>query len=475
MHPLAPLFNFSSIAVVGASDGASHGSASYRALQELGYVGRYFPVNPRREQVHGLRAYPDAAALPEAVEAAVIVVSRDQVLPAVQACVERGVRMVVVISAGFSEADADGHALQSELAALARAGDLLLVGPNCLGVASLRNACAASTAPGLGQARAGSVGVVSQSGGLLNEVVTYCSARRLGFSHLASTGNEAGVTLADVLDYLVQDPSTEVILLIVETVRDRELFDRAADRALAAGKPIVALKLGVSEKGAAATLTHTGADSGSDAEHDELFRRKGIIRAHDLDELVEMGVLLSGAAPLLRRRRLERAGVVEISGGGKNLICDAAAASGIDLPELSPASKSTLQACLPPYVTASNPLDTGLAWGAPAMDQIYPLALQTFASQPDIDVVISRFTIPPSGGLGSVRKRLDEMLAARAAHPDGLFVVLSRTADRFSDEWARAIEEHDVLFLQGYGRGLRALGQLAEYTRRLHRREVAAV
>jgi acyl-CoA synthetase (NDP forming) len=123
---------------------------------------------------------------------------------------------------------------------------------------------------------------------------------------------------------------------------------------------------------------------------------------------------------------------------------------------------------LPSYVTASNPLDTGLAWGAPEMERIYPLALRIFASQPEVDLVISRFTIPRSGELGIVRRRLDEMLEARAANPNRLFVVLSRSADHFSDEWAQAIEEHDLVFLQGYGRGLRALGRLAEYSKRLH-------
>ncbi len=469
MHRLDALFRFSSVAVVGASEGSSYGSGPYRALQALGFPGSYVPVNPRRDQVHGVRAYPDVASLPADVDMAVVVVGRELVVPSLVAAADRGARAAVVISAGFVEADERGAELQAELSALARRRDILVVGPNCFGVASVIDRCAAFTGSGLENARTGNVAVLSNSGGLLNEVISYGNARGIGFSRLASTGNEAGVTGAEILDYYVEDPHTDVILAILEAVRDPALFVEVAGRAVAARKPIVALKLGASEKAAQSALTHTGALAGSDDVYSALFRQKGITRVADIDELVEMGALLSGAVPVLRRRPLERAAVIEISGGGKGLVCDAAERAGVGLPELAAETISALEAVLPAGTRVSNPLDTGLTWGGSSMDDFYARGLQALACDPSVDVVVSRFTVPRDGGIGSLRARVDELKAAREAHPDRLFAVLSRTADRFADEWASVVGDERLVFLQGYGRGLWALGRLAEYSRYLRR------
>ncbi|MDE3192601.1 MAG: acetate--CoA ligase family protein [Chloroflexota bacterium] len=467
-HRLAPLFSARSIAVVGASE-QGYGAGPGNALRAIGYDGRWYPVNPKRLEVQGVRCYPDVADIPERIDLAVIVVGRDRVPATLAACAERGARAAVVVSAGFAESGERGAQLQRELSRVARDRGVLVVGPNCFGVASLVTRSAGFTGHGLGSARRGSVAVLSNSGGLLNEVISYGNARGIAFSHLASTGNEAGVTGADVLDFYVDDPATEVVLAILETVRDPRLFVEVADRARTAGKPIVVLKIGSSEKAARAALTHTGALAGSDAVYSALFRQKGILRVRDLDELVEVGALLSGASPVLRRRRLERAAIVEISGGGKGLACDAAAAAGLELPDLSPAVASALDGFVAPGARIENPLDTGLTWGGADMERLYPRALDALASEDAIDVVVSRFTIPADGPLGPIRARVDEMIAAREAHPDRLFVVLSRTCDRFSDEWRRVLADDRVLFVQGYGRGLASLGALARYSRHLRR------
>lgn len=469
-HPLFPLFSFKSIAVVGASESSSFGSGPYKALQDVGFQGAYYPVNPRRSEVHGVKAYPDPSQIPEAIGAAAIVVGRERVLGAVKACVARGARAFAIISAGFVEADAEGARLQQELTEYVRQEGLLLAGPNGFGVASVVNRCAAFTGSGLNQSRAGNVGVVSSSGGLLNEVISYGNARRLGFSHLASLGNEAGVTNADVLDFFVDDPNTDVVLMVAETIRDPARFQEAARRAQAARKPIAVLKIGASEKAAQATLTHTGALAGSDAVYDALFKQLNVTRVADIDELIEVGALFSGSVDVLRRRPVERAAVIEISGGGKGLVCDTAAAAGVDLPDLAPQTSAALRAVLPDNVEPSNPLDTGGAsWSAPEMAQLYPAVLDALAAQPDLDVIVSRFTVPRAGGIESIAPRLEEMKAARARHPDRLFAVLSRTSDQFSPAWGDAIAADNLVFLQGYGKGPRALGYLAHYSRRLRR------
>ena len=423
MHRLDPLFSFSSLAVVGASESSGYGSGPYRSLQAIGFKGQYFPVNPRRAEVHGVRAYPDVASLPSEVDAALIVVGRELVVPSVAAAADRGARAFVIVSAGFLEADERGAELQAQLSALARERGILAIGPNCFGVASIVDRTAAFVGSGLGEARTGNVAVLSNSGGLLNEVISYGNARGIGFSRLASTGNEAGLTGADVLDYYVDDPHTDVILAILEAVRDPALFLQVADRAVAARTPLVVLKLGASEKAARSALTHTGARAGSDEVISALFRQKGITRVNDIDELVEMGCLLSGAVPVLRRRPLERTAVMEISGGGKGLVCDTAARAGVELPDLAPATVAGLEACLPKGTHVSNPLDTGLTWNGSAMDPFYARGLRLLAADPSVDVVLSRYTVPREGSLGPLRARVEELKEVRAEYPDRLFGV----------------------------------------------------
>lgn len=467
MHRLSSLFDFSSIAVVGASDTNHTGLGTYRALQTLGFEGRYYPINPRRAEVHGLKAYADLASLPEVPEMVVIAIPREGVPDVVEAAAERGVKAVVILSAGFLELDELGAELQSRISATARASGLLVNGPNCLGLASVvrRTAACSMSVQGL---RPGNVGVISNSGGLMNEVMSCGGGRGIGFTHLVSSGNEAGVTSADVIDFFVEDPDTHVILGILETARDSELFVRAAERALAARKPVVVLKMGSSEKAARSTLTHTGAMAGSDAVYSALFRQKGIIRVNDIDELVEMGALFSASIGVLRGHRLERTAIIEISGGGKGLVSDTAAAAGVELPDLPKDMVESLRERLPDFIEPSNPMDTGGSWGEPVKAQVYPIVLEAFASQPDVDIVLSRYTVPRTGEMGPLNQRLDEMEAARTAHPDRLFGILSRTSDQFCDEWAEVIRERHIPFVQGYGRGLRAIARLAEYSRAVH-------
>jgi acetyltransferase len=314
----------------------------------------------------------------------------------------------------------------------------------------------------------GNVGVISNSGGLLNEVMSCGTGRGVGFSHLVSSGNEAGVTAADLVDFFVDDPATDVILGILESVRDAPLFVAAAERALAARKPIAILKMGSSEKAARSTATHTGAMAGSDVVYSALFRQKGIVRVGDIDELVDMGALFSASIGVLRGRRLERTAIIEISGGGKGLVADTAAAAGVELPDLTDRAVEELRAKLPDGVEPTNPLDTLGSWGDATKPTIYPIVLETFASEPEVDVILSRYTVPRTGELGPLAARLSELDAARAAHPDRLFGILSRTSDQFADAWLDAVRERNLAFLQGYGRGLKAVAKLANYSRAVH-------
>ena len=467
MHRLSPLFAFSSVAVVGASDTNHTGMGTHRALQALGYEGRFYPINPRRPEVHGLQAYPDLASLPEAPEMVVIAIPREGVADAIDAAAERGAKAAVILSAGFLELDELGAQLQARISATARSSGLLVNGPNCLGLASIVNRTAACSM-GVQGLRPGQVGVISNSGGLMNEVMSRGTGLGIGFSHLVSSGNEAGVTSADVIDFFVDDPATDVILGILETARDPKLFVQASERALAARKPLVILKMGSSEKAARSTLTHTGAMAGSDAVYTALFRQKGVIRVNDIDELVETGALFAASIDVLRSRRMERTAIIEISGGGKGLASDTAAAAGVELPDLPEHVAARLRKELPDFIDPTNPMDSGGSWGDATKPMVYPIVLEAFASQPEVDVVLSRYTVPREGPIGPLEQRLAEMETARAAHPDRLFGILSRTTDQFCEEWADVIRERRIPFVQGYGRGLRTIARLADYSRAVH-------
>jgi acyl-CoA synthetase (NDP forming) len=467
VHRLDPLFRFSTVAMVGATDSTRIGGAPYQGLRDLGFEGTFYPINPRREQVYGLRAYPDPASLPTDVEAAVVAIGRDGVVSAVRALADRGARAITLPGGGFGEYDDHGKALQAELVAVARERDLLLIGPNCFGAASIANKCAIFSGLGLDKLKLGNVAVISNSGGVLLEVMTYGTARGMGFSHIVSSGNEAVVTAADLLDYFVDDPATDVVMMIIETIRRPDVFMQAAERAAAARKPIVVLKMGASVKGARSALTHTAALSGSDAVYDAAFRQAGVTRVHDLDDFIEMGVLYSGAIEALRRRPLERVAVIEISGGGKELICDAAEAAGVELPDPTPETVAAIRPSLNPEVEVSNPLDTTGNWNSPWIPQVYPAAMRAYAQQPDVDIIVSRYCGPRTGEIGVLRERLDELAAARAEYPHILHTTFSRTSDQVCEEWLDAVREYNVLFLQGYARGFRALGRLAAYSRYL--------
>ena len=464
-HRLNPIFDFSSVAVVGASDSGGTGGRVYGALQRLGYDGVYYPINARTDRVQGMQAYPNVSSLPDTPEMVVIAVPRDAVPSVIDECAVRGVKASVILAAGFVERDEHGAKLQKQISATARESGLLVVGPNCLGIVSVVNKCCGFS--GAPPTRSGNVAIISHSGGLMNEVMWSGGARGVAFSHVASVGNEAGVTSADLIDYFVADPATDVILAIIESVRDPQGFVASCSKALDAAKPLVVLKMGLSVKAAHSAATHTGALAGSPAVHEALFRQKGVIQVHDLDELVDMAALFSHAVAPLRARRMERAAIIEISGGGAGLICDTAVAAGVELPELSPEGAEKLQAQLT-GIFATNPIDTGGSWGDANKKDIYPACLEAFASEPGIDIVVSRYTIPQSGELGALQDRLRELELARAAHPDRFFPILSRTSVQFSPTWLDAVVEQRLAFLQGYGRGLRALGCLVKYSRAVH-------
>lgn len=388
MMPLRELFNPASIALVGATDKSGWSIAAFTNLRRYGFPGPVHLVNPRSDVVHGRRAHRSLGALPEPVDLAYVMVPTAAVLPVLEEGARAGVRNYVVLTAGFGETGEEGRAREAEIAAFASGNGLNLLGPNGNGFI---NATAGITPYGLPIApplTAGALGVVLQSGALASSVLAFAQARNVGLSLLTAMGNEATISVTDVLDHLVDDPATRVIALFLESVRHPEEFARVALRARAAGKPIVALKVGRSRLASRTARAHTGALVGDDTEIDAAFRGLGVIRVRSLEDLVITAGLLAETGPLPG----PRLGVVTPSGGASELIADRAEDEGLSLPPFGERTAARLREILPAFGAVRNPLDVT---GYVVVDRtLLARALAIVAEDPGVDVVVLQSELP---------------------------------------------------------------------------------
>jgi acyl-CoA synthetase (NDP forming) len=352
---LDALFSPRSIAVVGASQNPQKvGGMPVQLLRRLGYAGAIYPVNPAAAEVQGLKAFASIAELPQPIDMAIVAVPADGVEQAVEQLIAHEGRAAVVLSSGFAEMGEQGAAVQARIAARARASGLALLGPNCLGVMNLRKSVFAtfSPAPLAGAPQAGTVAIVSQSGAF--GAYAYSLARKggLGLSHWVTTGNEAAVSVADVIDWLADDADTKVILAYIEGARDGAALQRALAKARAAGKPVIVTKVGRTEAGARAAMSHTASLSGEDAVYQAVFDATGAIRARTVDEMFRLGQAFAMGTPPAGRRLA----IVTVSGGVGTLMADAASDEGLELPPLPAGVAEALRARIL-FCATDNPVD----------------------------------------------------------------------------------------------------------------------
>ena len=326
------LFAPRAVALFGASGDASKNTARpQRFMRMHGYTGRIIPVNPGRSEVLGEPAYASLADAPGEIDHAFIMVAAAQVEAALEQCAARSVTVATIYSDGFAEAGPAGAERERRLIERARALGVRVIGPNSIGLANLANG-AILTVNAILQMNPlprGGASVVSQSGTMIGTLLSRGAARGLGFAKLVSVGNEADIGVGELVDMLADDPDTKVILLFLETLRDAERLARATARAHAAGKPVVAYKLGRSDLGVALARSHTGALAGSDAAIDAYFRRCGIVRVDMLETLIEIVPLVTGRAPPQLRGK-PRVAVVTTTGGGAASVLDRLGTLGIE-------------------------------------------------------------------------------------------------------------------------------------------------
>ena len=462
MNTAAQLFRFSGIVIVGATPRNSFAGQVLGGLKSVGYTGNVACVNPNAEPVGDVPAYATLAGVPFPFEAAVIVVRADRVASVLIECGERGVRGATIVAGGFVESGPAGAALQAEIVSIAERYGMAICGPNCMGFVSLHDRISSYARANLPQIPGG-VAVISHSGGMLNEVLNYGEYRGIHFSTLISSGNEAVCTVADYVDYLVDDDRTTTIGLIVEGMRSSDRVRAAFERAVGARKPIVAIKLGTSALAAAATMTHTGAIAGSSELFVALAKQYGVTIVEDLEELCESLLLFSQARRLIAKPAVRGLAAIEVSGGGKNLICDLAARRALELPLLGVLTAERIAPILGDLSAPSNPIDLASSWDIPSSFAQHDAILDALAADGGYDMVASRVTVLPSGSIDSALEhgRIVERAAAR--HPAMLFTVLGRASDAINPEWQRFCAESGVLYLQGYRRGIGALANLSAY------------
>lgn len=359
MAALDRLLKPRSAAIVGASaDTTKLTGRPLVYLEKYGFTGAIYPVNPRYQTIGGHRCYADIVALPQPPDVAIVLLGASKVAEAVRQLAAIGTGAAIVLASGFAETGPEGQRRQDELKRAA--GAMRLLGPNAIGLVNVsdRIVLSASNALVTEDIVPGTVALVSQSGGILGSLLSRAQALGIGFSKLIATGNECDLEVSDFIDHLVDDPATSVIALYLEGLRKPKAFQAAVLRARAAGKPVVAFKVGRSESGARSAVSHTGALAGSDAAYDALFRQFGVIRAERYSDLLDIPLALAHGRAL----KGNRVAIVTSTGGAASLLADAVGGAAFETPPPDDATAARLKSLAIEGATLDrNPIDVTLA------------------------------------------------------------------------------------------------------------------
>ncbi|MCX2861750.1 acetate--CoA ligase family protein [Paucibacter sp. PLA-PC-4] len=383
MDAISRLLKPRSVAIIGASaDAAKTAGRPVSYLVKHGFAGDIYPVNPKVNRIGELTCYPDIASLPAVPDVGIVLLGAERAHLAVRDLAARGTAAAIVLASGYTETGEEGARRQQQL--IEAAGSMRLLGPNTIGLVNLTDniVLSATGALEMDHFPVGSIGVVSQSGGILGSLLSRAAARGIGLSKLISTSNEVDLELADFIDHLADDEATKVIALYVETVRNPEKFRIAALKAARAGKPVVAFKIGRSEAGAKAAVSHTGALAGADSMYDALFRQTGVIRAQTFADLLDIPAALSTGRVL----RGNRVAILTSTGGAGTLVSDSLGVNGFETPAPDPQTAEALRALQTGDHAAldRNPIDVTLAGLQP---DLLRGAIKTLLASPSYDAL----------------------------------------------------------------------------------------
>lgn len=393
------IFSPTTVAVVGASRNPDKiGNIVLRNILESGYKGKVFPINPNASEILGLKAYAKMSDIDEKVDQAIINIPAKSVLESLIECGEVGTKSVVVISAGFKEVGYEGVQLEKQSVDVCRKYGMRMLGPNVIGYIDTWTPINATFAPKM--ALKGNIGFASQSGALCTSLLDWSLQAGIGFSKFISVGNKADLTESDMLEIMSGDPKTQVIVIYIESVVNGPRFIEVAQR-VTKKKPVIVLKSGVSEAGARAASSHTGALAGSDVAVETSFNQMGILRAHSLSELFDLAVALS-SQPVPKGDRLA---VVTNAGGPGVLTADACEMRGLKMASLAPETIANLRENLGPEAAVNNPVDVV----GDADINRYSFGLRTVLKDPNVDSIIALLSptaVLPAENLADLLKQL---------------------------------------------------------------------
>ena len=380
-HELHSMFYPKSVAVVGASPKPSGwgGTTFLVRLQKLGFPGELYPINPKADEILGLKAYPKVSAIPEPVDLVIVAISAPGVPQVLEDCITAGVRNVHIFASGFSETgEEEGRLLEKQIKEIISRGNLRVVGPNCMGLWVPASKLAAW---GVKPAGSGSVAFVSQSGGHGEILTAYAQGLGVYFSKLISFGNASGLQVADYLEYLSQDPETEIITMYLEGLKDGNKLTRMI-KEINRIKPVIIYKAGLTESGSRAIVSHTGSLAGESRIWDGFFAQTGAVRANSLEELIDVVLLFQLLKPPQGRRTLV------LGGGGGNSVAfaDACGRQGLEIPPISDETRHELNK----YIllagnSTRNPLDV---WMIQWELELYRYVSERAMADPNIDLAI---------------------------------------------------------------------------------------
>jgi acetate---CoA ligase (ADP-forming) len=391
------MLNPASIAVVGATPRLQYGGRFLRAALQAGDRVRIYPVNPRYDEIMGLKSYPSLQDVPDTPDVVGIVVPYHQVMPTLEECARKRVGSAIVISAGFAErGDGGRRDLQRQIGEFARQSGVRITGPNCLGVANVKAGIWACAGSRLVMSGGGPIALVSQSGAsAFGPFLTRAVDLGIGYSYIVTTGNEADLESSDFIRYLLDDPDTRVIACFIEGFKSGRKFMEVAQLAAERGKPLVLIKIGRSPAGAKAATSHTAAMTGTDAVHDAVFKQYGVIRVEDYDELLETAQFLAYSGPLQK----EGVSIVSHSGGISSLSADKCGQMGLQLPDLTPASRDGLNEVLKGFGWAANPADVTTY----ANSEAFPQIMRYMVEGPEVGML----AIASAGGDAQAQQVID--------------------------------------------------------------------
>lgn len=367
------LINPKSIAVFGASETSVYGKGIINSLRTNNYKGRIFPINPKRDEVLGIKCFKTVSDIKVPIDLAILIIGRNSILASLEECAEKRVKGALIITSGFSEADEEGKKLEKSIRQFAVVKDFPIWGPNCGGFVNFKDGVVATLLREQGrEPLPGKAGFVSQSGALMMSLIGVARDKNLGLNYAISTGNEAYLEASDFMEYMLEEPSIKVIAGFIEGFRDVKKFIRVAESALEKEKPLCILKVGRSRLGERAAASHTGSITGEDVTYETIFRQKGVVRVVDTDELIETAKFFS----MSKWPKYDGIAIITSSGGTGSLSSDLCADLELNLGDMSPDTLRQLVGMeeLLTFGTLSNPIDVR-GQGLRALDKILPIVL----------------------------------------------------------------------------------------------------